>query len=65
MGCGAVLENILENAEDMDWFPRVNRILKGGVVIPLIFPKVPQSSRPESLGSPGTPTPLKNPIMGG
>ncbi len=35
-----------------------------GVVIPLIFPKVPQSSRPESLGfpsCPGNPWTLKNP----
>ena len=46
--------------------PKSNRILKGGVVIPLIFPKVPQSSLgivrvpqlPPSLEHP----PLKNPI---
>ena len=35
-----------------------NRILKGGVVIPLIFPKVPQSSQTESLGFPSYPLPL-------
>ena len=29
-----------------------NRILKGGVVIPLIFPKVPQSSQTESWTEP-------------
>ena len=42
------------------------RILKGpGWVIPLIFPKVSQSSRPESLGfrSLVTTPPLKNPII--
>ena len=40
-----------------------NRILKGpGVVLPLIFPKVPQSSRPESLGFPSyLPPPLEHP----
>ncbi len=43
--------------------PRCNRILKGGrVVIPLIFPKVPQSSRQESSGFPrNTPFPLDTP----
>ena len=35
-----------------------NRILKGGVVIPLIFPKVPQSSQTESLRVP--PGPLRS-----
>ena len=39
--------------------------LRVPVVIPLIFPKVPQSSRPESLGLPQLPPwntpPLKNP----
>ena len=35
-----------------------NRILKGpGVMISLIFPKVPQSSRPESSGFPRVPPP--------
>ena len=38
-----------------------------GVVIPLIFPKVPQSSQTESLGFPSYPlplnTPLKNPTI--
>ena len=47
-----------------------NRILKGpGLVIPLIFPKVPQSSQTESSKFPSyalpldTPSPLKNPII--
>ena len=40
-----------------------NSILKGGVVIPLIFPKVPQSSRLESLGFPSYPLPLNNPAL--
>ena len=38
----------------------INRILKGpGVVFPLIFPKVPQSSQTESLGFPTYPLPFK------
>ena len=37
--------------------------LRGGVVIPLMFPKVPQSSRPESLGFPSyTPSPWTPPL---
>ncbi len=37
-------------------------ILKGGVVIPLIFPKLPQSSQTESLyGFPSYPLPLNTP----
>ena len=33
-------------------FALCNRILKGGVVIPLIFPKAPRSSQTESVGFP-------------
>ena len=44
-----------------------NRILKRGVVIPLIFPKVPQSSlgilRVPQLPPPLEPPPLKNPTI--
>ena len=38
-----------------------DRILKGGVVIPLMFPKVPQSSQTESLGFQSYPLPLNTP----
>ena len=46
--------------EDEDF---LNRILKGGGGDALIFPKVPQSSRPESLGFqvPQLPCPLEHP----
>ena len=40
-----------------------NRILKGGGVIPLIFPKVPQSS-PGILRVPQLPPPLNIPVSG-
>ena len=41
---------------------KCNGILKGGVVIPLIFPHVPQSSQTESLGFPrNTPSPWFHP----
>ncbi len=39
----------------------INRILKGGVVIPLIFAKVPESSQTESSGFPSYPLPLDTP----
>ena len=38
-----------------------HRILTGGAVIPLIFPKVPQSSQTESFGFPSYPIPYRNP----
>ena len=39
----------------------INRIFKGGVVIPLVFPKVPQSSLGIPKGSPVTPSPWTPP----
>ena len=58
-----------ESPKSRNWL-YCNRILFGAVVIPLIFPKIPQSSQTESSGFPRVPPPpleqpgtLKNPII--
>ena len=59
----SILKDLFALSQDFGMVGRLIEFCFGGVVIPLIFPKVPRSSQPESSRFPSYPLPLHTPPL--